>query len=1123
MKKVNSVEMYNEEVYDYDAEKEQKDIEDLEQSLNDAKNIFEYLNTLGERQYVYGNDLIEGKQKSIGVGDFFLYRLKEITFEEKSPERETMENIFTVFRDVPGVNLLYLILGDTGGARFYLGVAKDLLENAELDISEVASDILLPAIKGNFRGCVYEEATNEDKLKILELIQCKKKGSDKKKIETNESGFSGMLEGIPTINERNSDEERFQGVERLADIMLSDLEKKDAFAVMVVIKPIKKQTIAKIEQQVYQVCDMLTPMTEETLQYSQNHSSNRNDDIRTENSESGSDNTSHSESVRHSSSSSDTNDKRKEESSSIQVTEGNGVSYGYSKNDSVEKNRESDAPSSESSNANHSLSYQGNDQYNNSYAENESNSKSTSVDDSYDDSTSHNIEVGYAKNNIHSKGNTWTGNFSRTQQVRKGNKCIGNWLKYVDDVLLPRLDKGSGKGLFHVCTYLWGSDKTIYLRLARTMTSLFSGEVGNRVPLVVSDLFNNQGNGAGKDVCLYNLQNMQIPQISPKKNECSALATFFSSYLTADKVDDNKDAKKFCGNWMTADELSVIAGMPQKEVIGLRLRQEVNFGLNIDNVDGEKNVIRLGNIVKNGEPQKNISVSILKENLDKHTFVAGVTGSGKTNTCRKILSESGLPFMIIEPAKTEYRVLNEEDVLYFTLGDNKGAPFFLNPFELFPGETVTSRADMLKATFEATFHMEAAIPQLLEAAIYRVYEEKGWSIGNNTWRGKDEMDEDGPFSKDVDAFPTLQDYFDIIPTIIKEQGFDERLHDEYLGTIRALLQGLMVGAKGMMFNTQHSVDFRDLITRKVVFELEEIKNGSEKSMVMGFIMTNLMQAVKAKYYESEGQKKRFQHITLVEEAHRLLSRYQPGDSNNKKQGVEVFADMLAEVRKYGESLIIVDQIPDKMTPEVLKNTNTKIVHKIFAQDDKDTIGNTMALSDEQKDFLSNLATGRAIVFTQGWTKAVQVQIDEFKAADKELDRETIRNRAMRYYVLKIGSGLFPGISMEQSKKMKEDDKILLIEKYLRLRSDDGFRAFVEKIYSLGNRDDVNILVNGIRTYMKKYGENAFKAVFAYLKIRKGNEYIWDEVKQKKLDALVGEVTEGKIDFDSFRTNYNLIF
>lgn len=141
---------------------------------------------------------------------------------------------------------------------------------------------------------------------------------------------------------------------------------------------------------------------------------------------------------------------------------------------------------------------------------------------------------------------------------------------------------------------------------------------------------------------------------------------------------------------------------------------------------------------------------------------------------------------------------------------------------------------------------------------------------------------------------------------------------------------------------------------------------------MGFILTNLCEALRAKYNKD----KHFKHITLIEEAHRLLSKYTPGDSLNKKNSVETFTDMLAEVRKYGESLIIADQIPNKMTPEVLKNTNTKIVHKIFAEDDKEAIGNTISLSKEQKDFLSSLPTGRAIVFSQSWIKAIQVQIEK---------------------------------------------------------------------------------------------------------------------------------------------------
>ncbi len=117
---------------------------------------------------------------------------------------------------------------------------------------------------------------------------------------------------------------------------------------------------------------------------------------------------------------------------------------------------------------------------------------------------------------------------------------------------------------------------------------------------------------------------------------------------------------------------------------------------------------------------------------------------------------------------------------------------------------------------------------------------------------------------------------------------------------------------------------------------------------MGLILVNLNEAIKIKYRENRD----FKHITLIEEAHRLLSKYEVGDSPNKKRGVESFTDMLAEIRKYGESLIIVDQIPNKLTSEVLKNTNTKIVHRLFAIDDKEAIGNTMALTDEQKNFLS---------------------------------------------------------------------------------------------------------------------------------------------------------------------------
>ena len=207
--------------------------------------------------------------------------------------------------------------------------------------------------------------------------------------------------------------------------------------------------------------------------------------------------------------------------------------------------------------------------------------------------------------------------------------------------------------------------------------------------------------------------------------------------------------------------------------------------------------------------------------------------------------------------------------------------------------------------------------------------------------------------------------------VVNEQGFDARLKNDYIGSIKARLLGLTSGEKGFLLNTNASIDFIDLLNHKVVFELENIRSGAEKSLIMGFILINLSEAIREKY-QMDGK---FQHITLVEEAHRLLSKYQAGENPAKKQSVEMFSDMLAEIRKYGESLIIVDQIPNKLTPDVLKNTNTKIIHRIFAADDKEAVGNTVMLKEEQKDFLSNLPTGRAIYFTTGTDKAIQIQIN----------------------------------------------------------------------------------------------------------------------------------------------------
>jgi len=596
--------------------------------------------------------------------------------------------------------------------------------------------------------------------------------------------------------------------------------------------------------------------------------------------------------------------------------------------------------------------------------------------------------------------------------IEYSNKSVQEWLKYIDEVLLKRIDYGRSKGIFYTNIYLLANTKGILIKLGNTIMSLFSGVEGNKVPLKLSFLEEKNEIEA--------LKNFQFPEgkLEVTQNEADARLLLSQSVTS--------DGGNRLGSWLSTNELSVIAGLPQKEVVGLSLKEEVEFGLNpkqqhLMNI----NKLHLGNLVRSGSIL-NIDVDVNRNNLDKHTFITGVTGSGKTTTCHRILDSAKMPFMVIEPAKTEYRILTKlkKDVLIFTLGNDNVAPFRLNPFEFFPHENITSRVDMIKASIEAAFDMEAAIPQLIEAALYKCYEDYGWNIGTNT---NDKFED--PFLDGVSSFPTLSDLINMTEVVVEEQGFDERLKNDYIGSIKARLQGLLVGSKGLMLNTPRSVDFKELTRRNVILELEEIRNGNEKSLIMGFVMINLNESIRANYEEDKKLGKQFKHITLVEEAHRLLTKFSPGENPSKKQGVEVFADMLAEVRKYGEALIIVDQIPNKLTPEILKNTNTKIVHKLFAKDDKEAIGNTMALEDEQKDFLSYLEPGRAIMSTQGLNKPIQVQISQLENLSTTesdiVDKKEIRRNILNYYKSNYRKGIIQGLEL-----FKEEPTVEEIEKFL---------------------------------------------------------------------------------------------
>ena len=193
-----------------------------------------------------------------------------------------------------------------------------------------------------------------------------------------------------------------------------------------------------------------------------------------------------------------------------------------------------------------------------------------------------------------------------------------------------------------------------------------------------------------------------------------------------------------------------------------------------------------------------------------------------------------------------------------------------------------------------------------------------------------------------------------------------------------------------MLDTPRSLPAQDLFERPVVIELENLGDDDEKAFLMGLLVSRLYEWRKATFVNDLNRPLR--HVLVIEEAHRLLANI-PDTSANMEAGnprgkaVASFVDMLSEIRSYGEGIFVVDQLPSRVSPNIVKGTGAKIVHRLLATDDRESVGGTMGLSDEQIADMSLLRTGECIVSQDGDLKAFQIRVPKSEVHESRLGGE----------------------------------------------------------------------------------------------------------------------------------------
>lgn len=363
--------------------------------------------------------------------------------------------------------------------------------------------------------------------------------------------------------------------------------------------------------------------------------------------------------------------------------------------------------------------------------------------------------------------------------------------------------------------------------------------------------------------------------------------------------------------------------------------------------------VSLGAVLHFGELGSPVALPLSA--INRHALIVGAPGSGKTTTVMSLLAQlwrdHKVPFLVIESVKAEYRTLLNcpglEDLRVITLGNESISPLRLNPLEPPPGVRCEVHISAVMSSLKMAMPLFPPLPQILAKALALTYGNAGW-------------DDDTTAAEGLVA-PSLRD--------LKRQFHNEFAAIGYVGeagniglAFQTRLEGLLQGSRGKMLDTVQSSDFADIFSKPVVVEMSDIHDPEDKAILAAFLLDRIR--AEAKRRGSTGGELR--HVTVLEEAHRLLGRASlvSGDAavgdQTRSDSVRAFCEAIAELRSLGEGFVLCSQSPSALAEAAVANTGARIVHRMESASDRKVMLDDLDASEAVRNVAARLRQGEAI-------------------------------------------------------------------------------------------------------------------------------------------------------------------
>lgn len=380
----------------------------------------------------------------------------------------------------------------------------------------------------------------------------------------------------------------------------------------------------------------------------------------------------------------------------------------------------------------------------------------------------------------------------------------------------------------------------------------------------------------------------------------------------------------------------------------------VSAGLKV-NESGKTSKTYTSNIINSGDitvgklrsSQNEDTIGFSLKDLAKHMLIVGTPGSGKTTFSVSLLDrlwkDHKIPFLVIEPAKNEYRALVQSipDLQVFTPGKNFISPFVFNPFVPPKNVKLETYKSTLKTAFAAAVSMSTPLDKIFEESINNCYSDFRWL---DTYTSADK----GKNFNISDFVKCFQNTFDEIG---------------YTGDAKNIGRAGVVRLNSLvnLFDNYFSIPIEDLLQKPTIIELAAIENADQKALIIALLLLSILAYVNSNYVGEGGLK----NVILLEEAHVLLdadSNAGQGDANPSAIAQGLVKRMLAEIRSYGVGIVIADQSPRKVSTDVVALTDMKMVFRLVESSDKQIIGDSTNMTETQIQRMAKLKPGEAFLF-----------------------------------------------------------------------------------------------------------------------------------------------------------------